>query len=470
MNTVELTKGRRRALLATVLLGTLLGPLDSAVNIAFPQITQSFGIELKSIRWVVIVYVATYASLMLAFGRIGDVFGHVRVFAVGLVVCIIGFAACGVAQSFEWLLAARVLQGVGTAMVLSCGPALATNLFSEQDRPRILGAYAMMYGLGGAAGPSLGGFLVDLWGWSAVFWFRLPLAIAALAATILLRMPPPERDDGSFQLVGAVLVVASTGLFCLTFGQLEALIANPAYVLPLCALYVILIASFAVASRRKTAHLIDLRQFSNPFFAWSNLTNVVVNLAGFATMLFVPYFLVRASALPLWQGGLIMAIGAVGMMLASQLGGRMVTSVGAGRQSFIGAGLVALGLYGVSYWDAQTEPLSLIASLLVHGVGLGLFQVANLEIVTSSLPKSNRGVAGSLAFVMRTIGVVVAAGTLTIVFAILEEKGDASSRMSAFEHAFQSVFELAALGLAAYLLLSLAAAFVTAASRPGRRD
>jgi len=160
--------------LTIVLTGTLLGPLDSAVNIAFPDITTSFGIELQAIRWVVIAYVATYASLMLVFGRVGDLIGHNHVFTAGLVVCILGFAMCSVAGSYGWLLVARMLQGTGTALVLSCGPALATSLYSERWRPRILGVYAMMFGLGGALGPSLGGWLVDHWGWPAVFWFRLP--------------------------------------------------------------------------------------------------------------------------------------------------------------------------------------------------------------------------------------------------------------------------------------------------------
>ena len=180
MNAASLPPWRRHALLAVILLGTLLGPLDAAVNIAFPDITASFAIELKAIRWVVIAYVATYASLMLIFGRIGDLFGHARVFGGGLVVCSIGFAICSAANDYTWLLIARVLQGIGTAMVLSCGPALATNLYGEHMRPRVLGAYAMAFGLGGAVGPSLGGLLVDLWGWPAVFWFRLPLAVMAL--------------------------------------------------------------------------------------------------------------------------------------------------------------------------------------------------------------------------------------------------------------------------------------------------
>ena len=157
---------------------------------------------------------------MLVFGRIGDLFGHARVFSWGLMVCSVGFAICSTATDYNWLLVARVLQGIGTAMVLSCGPALATNLFSEHLRPRILGTYAMTFGLGGAIGPSLGGLLVDLWGWPAVFWFRLPLAIVALLLMWALRMPAPSRDVGQFDLTGSIFLAAASGLFLLTFSHL----------------------------------------------------------------------------------------------------------------------------------------------------------------------------------------------------------------------------------------------------------
>ena len=108
---LQLSDIRRLTLLSVILIGTLLGPLDSAVNIAFPDITASFGIELASIRWVVIAYVATYASLMLVFGRIGDLIGHNRVFAAGLFICILGFGSCSLASSYSWLLVARILRG-----------------------------------------------------------------------------------------------------------------------------------------------------------------------------------------------------------------------------------------------------------------------------------------------------------------------------------------------------------------------
>jgi MFS family permease len=455
MGAPAMSIGRRYGLLATILLGTLMGPLDAAVNIAFPDITQSFGIELAAIRWVIIVYVATYASLMLIFGRLGDLFGHNRVFGGGLVVCIAGFAICSLADSFAWLLVARVLQGLGTAMVLSCGPALATNLFSEDQRPRILGIYAMMFGLGGAVGPSLGGLLAGEWGWPAVFWFRLPLAVLALILMVLLRLPSPPRDGGRFDLAGAALLAAGTSLVLLTFTQLQWAAAYPLEVAAAALAAIAVFTAYAVAASRSPTPVLDLQAFRNFRFAWINASNVVINFTGFATMLFVPYFLVRVSAVPLWQGGLIMAAGPVAMMLAANLAGRSIAAVGGGRLALAGAVLVAAGLGWMSFWDGSTSHVILVAALMMHGAGLGLFQVAGLEIVARTLPVTNRGVAGSLALVMRTIGVVVAASTLTLVFTAFEQSAAAGTG-DGFVAAFQQVFRLASLLLAAYTILSCA--------------
>lgn len=146
-------------------LGILSAPLDSSVNIAFPFITRAFDAPLEAIQWVVICYVLTYSSLMLVFGKLGDLFGHRRVFGAGLALSAIAYVLCGLASTFGMLLVFRVLQGIGTALVLSCGPALATMLFPETLRARVLGAYTMMFGIGSALGPSLGGLLIAEWGW-----------------------------------------------------------------------------------------------------------------------------------------------------------------------------------------------------------------------------------------------------------------------------------------------------------------
>src|SRR6516164_8497826 len=161
-------------------LGTSVVPLDTAVNISFPDITASFGVPIQTIQWVVICYVLTYASLMLAFGRVGDIFGHGRVFRVGLLWSGAAYLLCAAAPSYGWLLFCRFLQGIGAALVVSCAPALVIGLYPENKRSRAVGVYTMMYAIGSATGPLLGGALVEVWGWPAVFWFRAPIALMAL--------------------------------------------------------------------------------------------------------------------------------------------------------------------------------------------------------------------------------------------------------------------------------------------------
>ena len=198
-------------------LGILAAPLDTAVNIAFPSITQAFDLQVQDIRWVVIAYVLTYASLMLAFGRLGDLLGYRRIFQLGLLVSAAGFAACSLAPTYQLLLLGRVLQGVGIALTLSCAPALAISLYEERERTRVLGIYAAITAAGSALGPLAGGFLVERAGWPSVFWSRAPLVLAALALSWLIPSAPKLGSVRGFDAVGAVLLVTWISALLLVF-------------------------------------------------------------------------------------------------------------------------------------------------------------------------------------------------------------------------------------------------------------
>src|SRR6201993_5214901 len=221
MMTSNLRRGGRRSRMmphplirvALVGFGTSVVPLDSAVNIAFPDITASFDLPIPQIQWVVICYVLTHASLMLAFGRVGDIFGHARVFRAGLLWNGAAFLCCAAAPSFGWLLFCRFLQGIGAALILSCAPAMVTGLFSEDRRARALAAFTMMFALGSAAGPLFGGMLVDRWGWPGVFWFRAPIALTALAVLTGGGLPAPTRSGPRerVDLTGAALLAFGIG-------------------------------------------------------------------------------------------------------------------------------------------------------------------------------------------------------------------------------------------------------------------
>lgn len=193
-------------------LGTVAAPLDTAVNIALPSITQVFDLTLGDIRWIVVAHVLTYASLMLVFGRLGDLVGYRPIFRLGLFIGALGLAACSVAPAYGWLLLGRILQGVGMALTLSCGPALAMSLYDQDKRALALAFYVGITAGGAALGPLLGGLLINCWGWQAVFWFRVPLLLAALTLSKLIPPSPAYRSAGSFDVLGAALVVTWTNM------------------------------------------------------------------------------------------------------------------------------------------------------------------------------------------------------------------------------------------------------------------
>lgn len=418
-------------------LGTIVVPLDSAVNVAFPAITRAFGLPLEQIQWVVIVYMLAQTSLMLVFGRVGDLVGYRSVFLAGSAVSAVAMAACSAAPSYGWLLAGRVVQGVGAGLVLSCGPALATSLRPEAMRAQVLGLYTMLYSLGFALGPVIAGALVSGYGWQAVFWFRAPVALGAFAATFALPVAPRRTAGERFDGLGAALLVLAIAMTVLAIDRLQHLAAGVFWPGIAGLLAAALFWLFARQQRRVTHPIIDLRFFALPGFGRVNLMGGLINMACFAVLLLLPFELARVLGLgPQWIG-LVLACSAVGMVAASPVAGMLAQRTGPASLALVGCVLMAAGLGGIA---AAPGLALLIPALLIQGFGQGLFQVAFLDIVTATLPPGARGVAGSLGMLTRTVGVVVGASVLTLVFRTLL----AGPAAAAFLPAFQGVFVFAA--------------------------
>jgi len=426
-------------------LGTSVVPLDSAVNIAFPSITGSFGLPIEMIQWVVICYVLTHASLMLAFGRLGDVFGYGRVFRAGLLWNCAAFIFCAAAPSYGWLLFCRFLQGIGAALILSCAPALVTGMFPEDRRSRALAMFTMIYALGSAGGPLLGGMLVDFWGWPAVFWFRAPIAVAALV--FLRGLPAPSRLGlrEPVDIVGAGLLALATSTALLTLNQLQHL---DRHVFPVVGLAGIALAScfgFVRWERRVAQPIVNLDLFRIRGFAAVNGASVLVYLTSFSVLLLAPYYLVRFTDLSLPLAGTVLAASFGGSIAVSPLAGRMIERFPAGRVAALGAMLNGAGLALIGGWDTGMSPAVVVTPLVLQGLGLGLFQVAYMDLVMGTLPPQHRGVAGSLAMLTRTLGVVTGATLLTLVFHGLEASSLANGEPAtdSFLSAFRTTFRLA---------------------------
>src|ERR1043166_5964825 len=370
-------------------LGTAVVPLDSSVNIAFPAITRGFGLATADIQWVVICYVLTYTALTLALGRIGDIYGHARVFQAGLIWSTVALALCALAPSFAALLVCRFLQGIGSALILSCGAALATSAYGETRRSRALGVYTMMFAAGLTLGPWFGGALVERWDWPAVFAFRVPIAAAALLLSRGLPAPKPAARE-PFDLLGAVLLAGALASTLLAFNRSGELAAVPLALVALAAF-----ASFFRHEARCRNPIIDPSVFRLPGFAVLNLANVLINLAAFAVWLLVPFYLTRATDLPLAVSGAILATASVGMAVAAPVAGRIVGRVAAAHLALAGAVLVGLGLLLIATWQRGTPAAWLVATLLLQGAGHGVFQPAYTDIVTATIPPAHPGAAGT---------------------------------------------------------------------------
>jgi EmrB/QacA subfamily drug resistance transporter len=443
--------------LLVVALGTLLAPLDTAVNIAFPSITRAFELSLADIRWVVIAYVLTYASLMLACGRLGDLLGYRPIFQLGLLISILGLGTCAIAPSYALLLFGRALQGIGIALTLSCGPALITSLWPESERARALAFYAGVIAVGGALGPILGGYLVARWDWPSVFWFRVPIAILALTLSGLIATVPRLGSMRGFDGVGALLLVVSLGALLLSWAYLPGPFAATVP-LSLMLLSLIAMAAFCLHERGCPQPLIRLSLFRNRGFALLNAVNILANFAAFSILILVPYYLVGVAGLDASTAGVVLAMGAVGTVAGAWLAGRLSRQLPLGALALAGLMLSAGGLFAMAAFTDATPLAAVALGLFGQGLGIGLFQVAYSDYVTGVLPAQDRGVAGSLIMLTRTIGVVLGATALSAAFSYFQAQASRAGAppVEAFLVGFQSTLRYVAIGLVLSLALSLA--------------
>jgi EmrB/QacA subfamily drug resistance transporter len=442
------------------------------VNVAFPAITASFAIDVNGIQWLVTTYVLTFATLLLAAGRLGDAFGHRRILRFGLGLTALGVGLCGIAHEYGWFLAARVLQGGGAALTMGSLAALVTLAVPERARDRALGYFQMGVASGMAIGPVMGGLLLTWTTWRSVYVVRVPIALALLALTALMprsdstrRVDTTRRSPESLDLAGALLVGAGLAAGLLALTRAGASGWGSPLVLAGFLGAAVMLGVWVGVERRSTNPVIDLSLFHNAPFTVANVLNVVANGTMFAIWLLMPYYLVTVRGLSTITAGLMLGVAPMAIALAAPYAGRVLSRVSTGRLSTVGLSVEAAGLIAVAMTDART-PLLLVASALVLvGSGLGLFTVPNMLFVMNSIPRNRQGVAGALSQMMRMVGVVAGVAGATLWFdarhnAHIADLGSGTDDPAAFVAAYRDTF------LAVGVLCALAIA--VSLGRPSR--
>lgn len=400
---------QRRVILAICCVSLLLVTMDlTIVNVALPALRRDLHASVAGLQWAVDGYTVVVASLLLLSGSMADRFGRRRVFQIGLGVFGLGSLLCSVAPSVEVLVACRMLKAVGGAMLNPVAMSIVVGTFTDpKERARAIGVWGAVFGVSMAAGPLLGGLLVDHVGWRAIFWVNVPVAVAAIV--LAARFIPESRSDRRrpVDVVGQALI--ATGLLGLTSTLIDAHRAGWASA-PIIVRFCVTGAAFAAFvlwESGRAAPLLDLRFFRSLPFALSTLL-AMASFAAFAGFLFLnSLYLQEGRGLSASAAGIRTLPIALGLLVCSPLAGRLV-GAGRARLALVVAGAAfATGALALTGLAADTPLPLLVVAYAIFGVGIGSVGPPVNTTAVSGMPAAQAGLAAAVASTSRQIGAAI---------------------------------------------------------------
>jgi EmrB/QacA subfamily drug resistance transporter len=412
----QVVPDRRRRLLVLGIcsMSLLIVGLDATiVNVALPAIQRSFHSTLSGLQWTIDAYTLVLASLLMLAGSTADRLGRRRVFQAGLGLFSLGSLLCALAPGLELLVAFRVLQATGGAMLSPVAMSIVRNVFEDpRERAQAIGVFAAMFGISMALGPVLGGFLVSTISWRAVFPVNLPIGLAAIALTALFvpesRAPRPRRIDP----VGQVLVIVA--LAALTYAIIEAgrVGIGAARIVLLLTLALACFAALVLYELRRREPLLELRFFTSAPFAGASAIAVCLSAALGGFLFMNTLYLQDVRGLSPLHAGLYMLPTATMMIIVAPLSGRLVGRFGA-RPSMLAGGLAVLasGLMLTGLAPGTPVP-SLLGAFAVFGVGVALVSPPIANTAVSGMPPAQAGVAAAVATTSRQVGITLGVAVL----------------------------------------------------------
>jgi EmrB/QacA subfamily drug resistance transporter len=407
-----------RAVLLVTSAAAFLSSLDLfIVNLAFPDIRADFpGTDLGQISWVLNGYTVVFAAFLALAGRLGDRYGHRRVFLVGLAVFTLASAACAAAPSVGLLVAARAVQALGAALVTPTSLALLLAAFPAERRAHAVGAWASIGAVAAALGPPLGGLLVEA-SWHWVFLVNVPVGVIALVAGLRVLPRTAGQGSGRPDLLGAVALVAGVGALAFALVRAPDLGWASGPVLAGLAVAVLGVAGVVLRARRHPVPALDLAVVGTPVVGLAALAMVAFT-TGFAGMLVVNVLYLTGTwgwSPPL--AGIALAVGPLVVVGVSRLTGHLTGRFGIGPVVAVGALLFAAGptWWALHLGAAPDYAAGMLPGQLLTGLGVGLVLPGLSSVVGTALPAHRWGTGSSVITTARQVGSVLGVALLVSV-------------------------------------------------------
>ncbi len=449
----EPSRRRRMLVLAICCMSLLIVSIDNTIlNVALPSVQRDLHASTSGLQWAVDAYTLVLAALLMLAGSTADRIGRKRVFMTGLVVFTLGSLLCSLAPDLSSLVVFRMIQAVGGSMLNPVAMSIITNTFTDaRERARAIGVWGAVVGISMAAGPLVGGLLVESVGWRSIFWVNLPVGLAALLLTLRFvpesRAPKARRPDP----LGQLLVIVLFG--SLTYAIIEAPNAGLTAVLPYAALALAALTGLLVHEPRRAEPLIDLRFFRSAPFSGATVIAVSAFAALGGFLFLSTLYLQNVRGLSALHAGLWMLPMAVPTFLCAPLAGRLVGSRGPRLPLLIAGGALTVSAVLFAAFEAETSNATRFLGYVLFGIGFGFVNAPITNTAVSGMPRAQAGVAAAVASTSRQLGQTLG---VAVVGAVLAAGVGTSSYRDTFVSAARpGWWILTACGLAVLLLGAL---------------
>jgi EmrB/QacA subfamily drug resistance transporter len=457
-------RAHARLVLYQVSLGLLLVAINHrAIQIALPTLTHVFRADLSFIQWVLLVYDLAVIGLVLTLGRLGDLFGRKWIYVCGFLIFVFASALCGLAQTSAQLIAARVLQGIGGAVILANGRALVTINSPPSERGKALGITSTAYHVGYLAGPTLGGFIIDTIGWRWIFFATLPIGLGcAYFAARVLKEREKSTTTENVDWLGAVYLLLANICFVYALNQLPYLGIGHALVFSFLIISLASLALFVHTERRAPTPILSLALFRNRLFTFSNLSLFFITSTQSGITVLLPFYLQNLMQFtPSQMGWLLIGSSAVIVLLAP-VAGSLSDRFGSRVLCTIGAAIGVLGQFLIASFTLESSIFALVLPQVLIGVGWALFNSPNQSAIMSSVARDQAGAASGMtvttARVGGAIGIAFAGAIMTYALGIhglTPEEIKSPESWSAAPQQFLRAFSVTVHILNAFALLSV---------------